>query len=140
MKWPPAGYDLEARAARRAGESIRARKVKVLAKTLLYFLVMWFGVRVGRFVPEKYTRELVDNSDFRKFDDALRMVLDCTPELADEIEDASESRGSRRRGPLRHAPAGGGHDDVLHALADAAPTTCISSTAPTAATRPRRRP
>jgi hypothetical protein len=29
---------------------------------------------------------LIDNSDFRKFDDTLRMVLDCTPELADEIE------------------------------------------------------
>jgi hypothetical protein len=33
-------------------------------------------------------RELVENSDFRKFDDGLRMVLDCTPALADEIEDA----------------------------------------------------
>ncbi len=88
MKWPPQGYDLEARAARRTGESIGVRKVKVLARTLLVFLVMWCGVRVGRFVPKKYMRELIDNSDFRKFDDGLRMVLDCTPELADEIEDA----------------------------------------------------
>jgi len=87
MKWPPAGYDLEARASRRAGESIRARKAKVLAKTLLYFLVMYFSLRVGRFIPEKYVSELIANSDFRKFDDSLRMVLDCTPELAGEIED-----------------------------------------------------
>jgi len=42
---------------------------------------------MGRFIPEKYERELVENSDFRKFDDSLRMVLDCTPELANEIED-----------------------------------------------------
>ena len=42
--------------------------------------------RSARFIPAKYTRELIDNSDFRKFDDALRMVLDCTPALADEIE------------------------------------------------------
>ena len=35
--WPPAGADLEARASRRAGESIRARKIKVLALTLLVF-------------------------------------------------------------------------------------------------------
>jgi len=84
--WPPSGLDLEARASRRAGETVRARKLKVLAKTLLYFLIMRSGVRVGSFLPQRYLRELVDNSDFRKFDDSLRMVLDCTPELADEIE------------------------------------------------------
>lgn len=87
LRWPPQGYDLEARASRRAGESIRARKAKVLALTLLYFLVMRSGLRVGRFIPSKYTQELIENSDFRKFDDSLRMVLDCTPELAAEIED-----------------------------------------------------
>jgi hypothetical protein len=84
--WPPAGADLEARASRRPGESVRARKIKVLALTFIYFVIMHFGIRVGSFIPAKYTRELIDNSDFRKFDDALRMVLDCTPELADEIE------------------------------------------------------
>ena len=93
--WPPAGADLEARASRRAGESIRARKIKVLARTFLYFLVMRFGITVGRFIPAKYTRELVDNSDFRKFDDSLRMVLDCTPELAGEIERHLRDRAAK---------------------------------------------
>jgi hypothetical protein len=37
-------------------------------------------------VPARYSREAVENSDFRKFDYSLRTVLDCTPELADEIE------------------------------------------------------
>jgi len=86
LKWPPQGSDLEARASRRAGESIRTRKAKVLALTLLYFIIMWSGLRIGRFIPAKYTQELIENSDFRKFDDSLRMVLDCTPELAAEIE------------------------------------------------------
>jgi hypothetical protein len=62
-------------------------KLKVLAFTFLGFLVLRFRLRVGRFSPDKYERELIDNSDFRKFDDSLRMVLDCTPELAGEIED-----------------------------------------------------
>ena len=84
--WPPAGLDLEARASRRPGESVRKRKIKVLAQTLFFFVVMRFGIRLRSFIPAKYTRELIENSDFRKFDDALRMVLDCTPELADEIE------------------------------------------------------
>ncbi len=87
LKWPPAGFDLEARASRRADESVAARKVKVLALTLFYFLVMRLRLRLGNFVPERYERELIENSDFRKFDDSLRMVLDCTPQLADEIED-----------------------------------------------------
>jgi hypothetical protein len=87
IKWPPQGYDLEARASRRAGESIRARKAKVLAWTFLYFLIMRSGVPVGRFIPAKYTQQVIENSDFRKFEDSLRMVLDCTPELAVEIED-----------------------------------------------------
>ncbi|HUI97590.1 MAG TPA: DUF3095 family protein, partial [Xanthobacteraceae bacterium] len=63
FKWPPSGVDLEARAARKAGESIRARKLKVLAYTFLGFLVLNTGIRVGRFSPRKYERELIDNSD-----------------------------------------------------------------------------
>jgi len=87
LKWPPQGYDLEARASRRPDESVAARKVKVLALTLFYFVVMRLRLRLGNFSPERYERELIENSDFRKFDDSLRMVLDCTPQLADEIED-----------------------------------------------------
>jgi hypothetical protein len=86
LSWPPKGFELEARASRRPGEALWLRRIKVLAWTLFAYLVMRFGITVGNFVPAKYTRELVDNSDFRKFDDSLRMVLDCTPELADEIE------------------------------------------------------
>jgi hypothetical protein len=84
--WPTAGADLEARASRRPGEPIWLRKIKVLLLNSIYFLIMRSGIRIGPFIPAKYTRELIDNSDFRKFDDTLRMVLDCTPELADEIE------------------------------------------------------
>ena len=41
---------------------------------------------MGPFKPKVYLRELVENSDFRKYDDTLRMVIDCTPELADTLE------------------------------------------------------
>jgi hypothetical protein len=34
-----------------------------------------------------YRQQLVRNTDFRKFDDGLRMTLDCTPELATRIEE-----------------------------------------------------
>ena len=85
-----------------------ARKVRLLAVSLLHFLIMRFRLRVGRFIPEKYERELIENSDFRKFDDSLRMVLDCTPELANEIEDylkAAAADGIVRYGTHRQEAA-----------------------------------
>jgi hypothetical protein len=95
LRWPPQGLELEARASRRAGEALWLRRIKVLAWTLFAFVIMRSGIKVGRFVPAKYTRELIDNSDFRKFDDTLRMVLDCTPELAAEIERHLADRAAR---------------------------------------------
>jgi len=86
LKWPPTGFDLEVRAQRRAGEARLLRQIRVLAWTLFVVLIMRTGIPVGRFIPKKYTRQVIENSDFRKFDDALRMVLDCTDELAASVE------------------------------------------------------
>ena len=108
LRWPPQGLDFEARAQRRAGESLKWRKAKVLVWTLLGFLIMRFNIRIGRFSPKKYARELVENSDFRKFDDTLRMVIDCTPALADEIEQflqAAAAAGTVRFGLHRQDKA-----------------------------------
>jgi len=84
--WPPPGLDLEAHASRQAGESFFLRRLKVLLGTLVAYIVMKFGIRLGGFDPAIYRRQVVENSDFRKFDDNLRMTLDCTPALADRIE------------------------------------------------------
>src|SRR6201747_2052416 len=79
LRWPPAGVEYEARATR--GGSLLRRRAFVLANTLFVYLVMRFGISVGGFVPKTYTQQVVENSDFRKYDDGLRMILDCTPEL-----------------------------------------------------------
>jgi hypothetical protein len=79
LHWPPAGVEYEARAAR--GGPLLKRRATVLAVTLWAFVVMRFGIRVGNFVPKTYVQQVVENSDFRKYDDGLRMILDCTPEL-----------------------------------------------------------
>jgi len=79
LRWPPAGVDYEARAAR--GGTLLKRRAFVLANTLFAYLVMRFGITVGNFVPKLYVQQVVENSDFRKYDDGLRMILDCTPEL-----------------------------------------------------------
>jgi len=79
LRWPPAGVEFEARAAR--GGPLFKRSAFVLANTLFAYLVMRFGITVGGFVPKTYVQQVVENSDFRKYDDGLRMILDCTPEL-----------------------------------------------------------
>src|SRR3954452_2425565 len=79
LRWPPAGVEYEARAAR--GGSLLKRRTVVLAVTLWAYVVMRFGIKVGTFVPKTYVQQVVENSDFRKYDDGLRMILDCTPEL-----------------------------------------------------------
>ena len=79
LTWPPAGVEYETRAAR--GGSLLRRRAFVLANTLFVYVIMRFGISVGGFVPKTYVQQVVENSDFRKYDDGLRMILDCTPEL-----------------------------------------------------------
>ena len=79
LRWPPAGIEYEARAAR--GGPLLKRRTVVLAVTLWAYVVMRLGIKVGNFVPKNYVQQVVENSDFRKYDDGLRMILDCTKEL-----------------------------------------------------------
>jgi hypothetical protein len=97
LRWPPAGVEFEARAQR--GGSLLRRRAGVLAHTLFAYLIMRFGISVGGFVPKTYTQQVVENSDFRKYDDGLRMILDCTPELerhlAERLTRAASSHVAR---------------------------------------------
>ena len=115
LRWPPAGVDFEARAAR--GGSLLKRRARVLAHTLFAYLVMRSGIRVGGFVPKTYVQQVVENSDFRKYDDGLRMILDCTPQLERELMQR-----------LAAAAAGGIARYGLHRQ-DAAMMTCFTPSA-----------
>lgn len=86
FRWPPQGIDLEARASRHGNLPVFVRHAAALCRTALYFLIFRFRLRVGQFIPSVYLKQVVANSDHRKFDDALRMIIDCTPELAEEVE------------------------------------------------------
>ncbi|MGA2994395.1 DUF3095 domain-containing protein [Bradyrhizobium sp.] len=106
LRWPPAGVEFEARAQR--GGALLTRRLRVFAWTLFYYFIMRFGIKVGGFVPHIYVQQLVENSDFRKYDDGLRMVLDCTPELERELSArlaAASSAGIARYGLHRQDAA-----------------------------------
>jgi hypothetical protein len=107
-RWPPAGFDLEARASALHRRFPRAARLWVGARTLAAHAIFKTGVRVGGFDPARYLRQLVENTDFRKFDDGLRMTLDCTPALAGRIEAvlaAAEEAGIARCGTHRQDAA-----------------------------------
>ena len=82
LRWPPQGFDYEVRAE---GGGAKQR-VKVLARSLFAYVLLRFSIKLGAFEAKTFLRQVVENSDFRKFDDALRMVIDCTPELGRELE------------------------------------------------------
>jgi hypothetical protein len=101
--WPPQGLDLETHTF--PGTS-RFKRARVLGTTLIAYLIMRSGIRVGGFVPALYMQQVVENSDFRKYDDGLRMIIDCTPQLADRIERRlAEAAGTVRYGTYRQDAA-----------------------------------
>src|ERR1700674_426829 len=115
LRWPPAGVEFEARAQR--GGPLFKRRAFVLANTLFVYLVMRFGISVGGFVPKTYVQQVVENSDFRKYDDGLRMILDCTSELENALTQRLMQAASA--GVARHG---------LHRQ-DAAMMTCFTPSA-----------
>lgn len=106
--WPSAGLEFEARAGRKPAGSLAVARLRVVLRSLAAFLIFKTGLRVGGFDPARYRRQLVENTDFRKFDDGLLMTIDCTPALADRIEAllaAAETDGVARSGTHRQAAA-----------------------------------
>src|SRR5256714_2807185 len=106
LRWPPAGLEFEARAQR--GGPLFKRRAAVLAHTLFAYIIMRYGISVGGFVPKTYVQQVVENSDFRKYDDGLRMILDCSPELERALPQrlaAAASAGTARHGRTRQDAA-----------------------------------
>ncbi|MCB8820436.1 DUF3095 domain-containing protein [Microvirga rosea] len=83
---PFKGFALEAKAIGGARSPSVGTVLKLAARRLTSFAIFRLRLRLGRFDPERYWHQLIENTDFRKFDDGLRMTLDCTPALADRME------------------------------------------------------
>ena len=94
-----------------AGRAVRGKPLArgaALLRAIRLRLIHATGVTIGGFSPSRYRRQLIDNTDFRKFDDGLRMTVDCTPAVADAIEErmaAAQTGGVARVGSHRQASA-----------------------------------
>ena len=84
VRWPSKAIALQARTSQ-GGRPAWWRHLNVIVTAALIWLIFKLGIRVGRFDPRRYRREMATNTDFRKFDDALLMTVDCTPETIEEL-------------------------------------------------------
>ncbi|MDW3203912.1 MAG: DUF3095 domain-containing protein [Alphaproteobacteria bacterium] len=85
FRWIPNGLRMEARLTRGQRPTWR-RYLWLLFESLVQFLLEKFNWSAGGYDAPSYRKELRANSDYRRFDDVLRLTLDCSPEQADAIE------------------------------------------------------
>jgi hypothetical protein len=71
----PVGFEYEARASAPKGKRLQ-RILAIAAQNLLAIALDTLGRRAGRFDPKLYRSDVALNSDFRKFDDGLKMTVD----------------------------------------------------------------
>jgi hypothetical protein len=93
-------YGIEARLRARAaeGEAYRAAAAQARKKSLIGRALIALGASAGGFDGKAYPKELIENTDYRKFDEALRMVLDLSDEQLAVIE--AELERARAAGHL----------------------------------------
>lgn len=108
LPYPWRGVVFEARAARRPDETLAGALFRLIKAHLISFVLFRTGMKAGRFDPGRYRRELVDNADSAKFEDGLRMTIDCTLAVADALESllaTAEAAGSIQFGTHRQDAA-----------------------------------
>jgi Protein of unknown function (DUF3095) len=69
-----------------SGTSRARAHASAAASYLLGLAFHTFKLKAGGFDATLYAGDVAANADFRKFDDGLRMTLDCTPTFADSLE------------------------------------------------------
>ena len=85
FKWPPRGLRLEARAT--AGDRTFLKSYfAVWVSSLIQFWCERFNRQAGSYNAPVYRDELRSNTDFRKYDGILQMVLDVSENQAERIE------------------------------------------------------
>jgi hypothetical protein len=112
VKWPPAGARLEAH-AQRGSKSLIAAQAKALFESFMAWALIKTGITLGGFNARHYRRVVGQNADFRKFDDGLKMTLDCDTATEARLRELLEQ--AARDGVIRYG---------LHAQTEAM-LTCI---------------
>jgi len=100
VRWPSASIGLQSKVAQ-DGRGAWARRLRVFLLSAFMWSVFKFSIRIGTFRPDQYREEVAANTDFRKFDDALMMTVDCAPETVTRLRqllDSAVAKGTVRYG------------------------------------------
>jgi len=95
IQWPPPGLEQDARVSR-MGSNLTLQKLYLLGQNLLIWLLFKSGRNLGNFDTSHYRTMVSRNADYRKFDDGLKMTLDCDDATLSQIVktlDEARARG-----------------------------------------------
>lgn len=92
----PRAMRLEAAATQGPTAGRTKRFVSILGEMLFGIFLDKTGRTAGRFDPKRYRGWVAKNSDFRKYDDALRMTIDCSAATADHLEEVLKKAETER--------------------------------------------
>jgi hypothetical protein len=81
--WPPKGTLLEARM--QDGKSHPKTIFRILFESALQWAAHRFGLTFGDYNGPAYQSGLKQSTDYQRFDDMIRLVLDCTPAEVDQL-------------------------------------------------------
>lgn len=84
LRYPPPGLMIEARLTR-GRLPLALRALWLIAGSAIARMLFRRGKPTAGFDPEHYLSVISANSDFRKFDDGLKMTVDCSPGVRDQI-------------------------------------------------------
>ena len=85
LRWPPKGLAAEAKITRTGKPHVK-HIVQLYLKSLFQWFLNRFNLTAAAYNATQYRDEIVKNSDYCKFDDALKMVLDCKTTQIEQIK------------------------------------------------------
>jgi hypothetical protein len=116
VSWVPAGFDYELRAMARKGQRLLARLSILFQIFVIKVLDRTTRKKLGRLDFKLYRADVVRNSDFRKFDDGLKLTVDLDPARLARLETLLED--ARKAGIAQYG---------LHRQKDALMTCLVPS-------------
>jgi len=86
LRWPPHGLAAEIKATR-GNRSKLLWSMRLYANSLFQWMLDRFDWTAGGYRGKQYRVELQQNTDYQRFDDTLRILLDCTARQADAVDE-----------------------------------------------------
>jgi hypothetical protein len=90
LRWPPRAAMIEAKLTA-AGKSLLSALYKIGWHTVVQMFLEKTGKKAGSYDGAVYRDELIANTDFQRFDDMIRLVLDCRADQITAIEKCLEA-------------------------------------------------